>query len=59
MRVLSLHPGVEASEVQEQTGFELVLPRSVPTTRPPTEEEYRLLEEVIDPKGLRLREVAA
>lgn len=59
MRVLSLHPGVEASEVQEQTGFELVLPGSVPTTRPPTEEEHRLLEEVIDPKGLRFREVAA
>ena len=37
--------------------FELVIPDEVPTSRLPTPEELRLLGEVIDPKGTRLREV--
>jgi len=39
------------------TGFELVIPDDVSTSRLPTPEELRLLTEVIDPKGTRLREV--
>jgi acyl CoA:acetate/3-ketoacid CoA transferase beta subunit len=54
MRVRSLHPGVTAEDVQAVTGFELVVPDDVPTSREPTDEELRLLYEVIDPKGLRL-----
>jgi acyl CoA:acetate/3-ketoacid CoA transferase beta subunit len=57
MRVRSLHPGVTAEDVQAVTGFELVVPDDVPTSREPTDEELRLLYEVIDPKGLRLKEV--
>jgi len=57
MRLRSVHPGVTPEEVQEATGFELVVPDEVPTTREPTDEELRLLYEVIDPKGLRLKEV--
>jgi hypothetical protein len=57
MRVRSLHPGVTVDEVQEATGFELVVPDEVPTSRLPTPEELRLLDEVIDPKGTRKREV--
>lgn len=57
MRVRQLHPGVELDEVIAQTGFELVIPDKIETTRPPTDEELRLLNEVIDPKGVRFREV--
>jgi acyl CoA:acetate/3-ketoacid CoA transferase beta subunit len=58
MRVRSLHPGVTAEQVQEATGFELVIPNDVPESRTPTDDELRLLDEVIDPKGLRFKEVA-
>ncbi|MGW2597076.1 CoA-transferase subunit beta [Streptomyces klenkii] len=57
MRVRSLHPGVTAAEVLAATGFPLEVPRDVPRTRPPTAEELRLIREVIDPDGLRAREV--
>ena len=53
MRLKSLHPGVSVEEVQAQTGFELVIPDSVPETPPPTDEQIRLLREVIDPKAMR------
>jgi acyl CoA:acetate/3-ketoacid CoA transferase beta subunit len=57
MRVRSLHPGVTADDVVAATGFSLVFPDDVPTTRLPTPEELRLLDEVIDPAGTRHREV--
>ena len=57
MRVRSLHPGVTAEEVQELTGFPLVVPDEVPTTRLPTEDELRLIREVLDPSGARNTEV--
>jgi acyl CoA:acetate/3-ketoacid CoA transferase beta subunit len=57
MRVKSLHPGVQLDEVVEQTGFELATSGDVPETRTPTTEELRLLREVLDPGGLRAREV--
>jgi len=57
MRLRSLHPGVTVEQVQEATGFELVLPDGeIPTTPAPTERELRLLREEIDPGGMRLRE---
>ncbi|MEU9005368.1 CoA-transferase [Streptomyces sp. NPDC048551] len=61
MRLASLHPGVTLDRVREATGFELALPEGgeVPYTREPTGEELRLIREVIDPKGLRDREVRA
>lgn len=57
MRLASVHPGVTVGEVVEATGFELVVPGQVPVTRLPTDEEIRLLNEVIDPEGRRLRDV--
>ncbi|NLT30488.1 MAG: CoA-transferase [Propionibacterium sp.] len=57
MQVKSLHPGVTAEEVVEATGFPIEVPADVPTTREPTEEELRLIREVLDPKSLRDREV--
>jgi acyl CoA:acetate/3-ketoacid CoA transferase beta subunit len=57
MRVRSLHPGVSVDDVVAATGFELVIPDDVPESRLPTADELRLLTEVIDPNGTRLREV--
>ncbi|MFJ7260206.1 CoA-transferase subunit beta [Streptomyces globosus] len=57
MRLASLHPGVGVEEVREATGFALAVQEDVPYTREPTARELRLLREVLDPAGLREREV--
>lgn len=58
MRVLSLHPGVGREQVVEASGFAIDgLDGEVAETRVPTAEELRLIREVIDPKGVRDREV--
>ncbi|MFD5654182.1 CoA-transferase subunit beta [Streptomyces sp. NPDC127039] len=59
MRLRSLHPGVTVEQVTGATGFALTVPDEVPLTREPTEAELRLIREVVDPKGLREREVPA
>lgn len=56
MRLISLHPGVSLRRVQAKTGFELHAVDPLPSTRPPTAEELRLLREVIDPLGVRTLE---
>lgn len=57
MRLASVHPGVTVGEVIEATGFDLVVDNDVPVTRLPTDDELRLLNDVIDPEGRRFREV--
>jgi len=57
MRIRSLHPGVAVDEVLSITGFPLAVPDDVPETRRPTDDELRLIREVIDPGGLRRAEV--
>ncbi|MGV9499029.1 CoA-transferase subunit beta [Streptomyces sp. NPDC003642] len=59
MRLASLHPGVTLGQVREATGFELTVPDEVPASRAPTAGELRLIREVLDPAGARVREVAA
>ena len=57
VRLLSVHPGVTVDQVREATGFELDIPSDVPTTRDPSMEELIVIREVLDPKGLRFKEV--
>jgi acyl CoA:acetate/3-ketoacid CoA transferase beta subunit len=59
MRLRSVHPGVTVDDVVAATGFELAVPDEVPQTRLPDDEELRVMREVLDPKGLREREVPA
>lgn len=59
VRLRSVHPGVTVDQVVAATGFELDLPDEVPTTREPRFDELVLIREVLDPKGLRYREVPA
>ncbi|MGW4333450.1 cholesterol ring-cleaving hydrolase subunit IpdB [Rhodococcus koreensis] len=57
-RALSLHPGVTAEQVAENTSFEVADLDDAPVTRDPSEEELRLIREVLDPRSLRDREVS-
>lgn len=57
VRLLSVHPGVSVEEVRSATGFDLDVPSEVPTTREPSMEEQIIIREVLDPKGLRFKEV--
>ncbi|WP_040833111.1 CoA-transferase subunit beta [Nocardia brevicatena] len=59
MRARSLHPGVTAEEVAENTGFEIAGLGDTVETRLPTDEELRLIREVLDPKKVREKEVPA
>lgn len=61
LRLVSVHPGTGVADVREATGFPLAIAAEtdadVPATRTPTAEELRLIREVLDPCGLRDREV--
>lgn len=51
MKVLALHPGVTAAQVQENTGFELLIPEGTAVTAAPTARELEVLRE-LDPERL-------
>ena len=54
MRLKSVHPGVTIEQVQDATGFELLMPEgALRETARPTPGELRLIREVIDPDGVR------
>ncbi len=57
MRIASLHRGVEVDQVVEATGFELAIPDPLPKTRIPTDEELRLIREVLDSGEARALEI--
>jgi acyl CoA:acetate/3-ketoacid CoA transferase beta subunit len=57
MRLIAVHPGVSVDEVREATSFELMIADHVPETRSPSEEELRLIRDVLDPANFRGREV--
>jgi acyl CoA:acetate/3-ketoacid CoA transferase beta subunit len=59
MRLRSVHPGVSVDDVIAATGFDLVIPDDVAESRLPTDDELAALDKVVDPKGLRHREIAA
>ena len=52
IRVCSLHPGVSFAQVQDNTGFPLERPETIPTTPAPTAEQLALIAK-LDPKGAR------
>jgi len=59
MRLLSVHPGVTVDDVVENSSFELVIDTDVPESRSPTDEELQLIRNVIDPNGIREKEIRA
>ena len=58
LRLVSVHAGVTVDDVVAATGFELDLADPVQVTRQPDANDLFLIREVIDPRGLREREVA-
>lgn len=58
MRLASVHPGVAVDDVRDATGFDLEVAADVPPTPAPTVHERWLLNEVVDPTGMRHREFA-
>lgn len=52
MRLFSVHPGVSVDRVRAQTGFELIVPSTVPVTPLPNAEELAILRGRVDPQGL-------
>lgn len=54
MRLRSVHPGVSVERVKQETGFEFVMPATVPATAAPNAAELEVLRSRVDPAG-RLR----
>jgi glutaconate CoA-transferase subunit B len=52
MQVLSINPGYNRQDVQENCGFELKWASEIEETSPPTETELRILREEVDPQHL-------
>lgn len=52
MMIESLQPGVGVDKVKAETGFELVVPRQIGHSEPPTANELRILREEVDPLRL-------
>ncbi len=52
MMLLSIHPGNKLDDVLETMGFAPVVPPQVPYTEPPTNEQVRLIREIIDPQRM-------
>lgn len=55
-RLVSLHPGITAEQVQENTGFEIHIPDQVPTTVAPTDEQLSIIA-ALDPHNLRSKQL--
>lgn len=53
MRLTHIHPGVDLDRLLAKTGFDLDIAEALEITEPPSTEEIRLLNEVIDPLGIR------
>ena len=54
MKLESVHPGISVEQVQQNTGFELVISGKVPETELPTVEQIELIRKRIDPQGIML-----
>jgi acyl CoA:acetate/3-ketoacid CoA transferase beta subunit len=53
LRLISYHPGISIDHIKSRTGFNLDIATDVQETPSPTSEELRLLQEEIDPMGIR------
>ncbi len=51
----ALHPGCTVEQAKANTGWELKVAPEVRLTRPPAEEELRILREELDPQGIYLK----
>lgn len=54
MQLESLHPNVTLEEVLDNMSFQPLIPDTIPETEPPTDEQIRLIRDVIDPNKILL-----
>jgi acyl CoA:acetate/3-ketoacid CoA transferase beta subunit len=54
LTLLSLHSGITLDEIQSNSGFEIQVPAHIDTSPEPSDQELRLLREVIDPTGMAI-----
>ncbi|MGA8848767.1 MAG: CoA-transferase [Dehalococcoidia bacterium] len=54
LRLLSLHPGVRAAEVRENSEFDIIIPDNTETSPEPAVQHLQILREEIDPAGVVL-----
>jgi len=59
VRLVSAHPGVTVDDILAASGFEVHVDGEPAVTREPSTEELMLIREVLDPRGLRHKEVPA
>lgn len=57
LRLISVHPGVTVDDVREASACAFEVDENVGESRLPTAAELVLINEVLDPKGLRFKEV--
>ncbi|MFW9921198.1 MAG: CoA-transferase subunit beta, partial [Candidatus Thorarchaeota archaeon] len=53
IRLMSVHPGYTVDDVVENVMFDLIVPKSVPITEAPTQEQLDIMHK-LDPKGIYL-----
>ena len=51
MTLLSTHPGVTIDDIQKNSGFDIIIPKNITETKPPSKKELKVLKE-IDPTGI-------
>jgi glutaconate CoA-transferase subunit B len=56
IRLVSLHPGVTAEQVQQNTGYPVHIPAEVPVTAAPTVEQLAVIA-ALDPHNQRAQQI--
>ncbi|MCJ7572307.1 MAG: hypothetical protein MUO82_10615 [Candidatus Thermoplasmatota archaeon] len=51
MKLISLHPNVTINMIKENSGFDIIIPKEVSITKPPSKNELKILKK-IDPTGM-------
>lgn len=54
LKLISIHPGATKEQIKENSGFEIMIPDSVPITPEPKEVQLKIFREEIDPAGIVL-----
>ncbi|MGA2158628.1 MAG: CoA-transferase [Dehalococcoidia bacterium] len=52
LKLISLHPGVTVEEVQDNCGFDIIIPQKYTVSPEPSEKDLHILRNEIDPTGI-------
>lgn len=51
MKLISIHPGITLDQIKNNSSFDIIIPKKITVTKPPTNKELKILKE-IDPAGM-------